>query len=259
MGDVANNRGANIQRTGGPGSYNYSVAPDWANRPVNHVSLWDAMRFANWLHNGQPNTGVQDDTSTEDGAYDLDGYMGFDGTWIVRKSGARWFIPTEDEWYKAAYHKNDGATGNYWEYPTKSDIAPNNTLPDPGNHANFDGTGNGLYTIGPPFYRTEVGAFENTAGPYGTFDQGGNVSEWNETLVHDFGTTDHRGVRGGSFYGPSFALRASWRHSGTPTSDTSNWGFRIATIIPEPSTIVLLGFGVLLLGHHWCREKCLLP
>lgn len=146
MGEPVNNLGANIQRSGSSGTYSYSVAPDWANRPVNHVNLWDAMRFANWLHNGQPTTGVQDATTTEDGAYDLDGYTGFDGTWIVRKPGARYFIPTEDEWYKAAYHKNDGATGNYWEYRTKSDIAPNNTLPDPGNHANFDagdGTGNG--------------------------------------------------------------------------------------------------------------------
>ena len=29
-------------------------AADWANRPVNYVNFWDAARFANWLHNGQP-------------------------------------------------------------------------------------------------------------------------------------------------------------------------------------------------------------
>src|SRR5262245_51514498 len=39
--------GANIQRIGSSPNYSYSVAADWANRPVNHVSFWDAARFAN--------------------------------------------------------------------------------------------------------------------------------------------------------------------------------------------------------------------
>ena len=51
----------------------YSVAADCANRPVNYVSFWDACRFANWLHNGQP-TGPQGPGTTEDGAYTLNGY-----------------------------------------------------------------------------------------------------------------------------------------------------------------------------------------
>ena len=44
----------NIQRTGSSPNYSYSVDADWANRPVNYVSFWDAARFANWLHNSQP-------------------------------------------------------------------------------------------------------------------------------------------------------------------------------------------------------------
>ena len=82
----------------------------------------------------------------------------------TRKANARYVLPTEDEWYKAAYHKNDGTTGNYFDYPTSSDVAPSNQLidPDPGNNANFDTS----------VFR-DVGAFENSASPYGTFDQGG--------------------------------------------------------------------------------------
>ena len=45
--------GCKIQQTGSSGSYAYSVAADYANRPVNYVSFWDAARFTNWLHNGQ--------------------------------------------------------------------------------------------------------------------------------------------------------------------------------------------------------------
>jgi hypothetical protein len=62
----------NIKRTGSPGSFAYSVASDYANRPVNFVSWGDAARFANWLTHGQP-TGAQDASTTEDGSYYLNG------------------------------------------------------------------------------------------------------------------------------------------------------------------------------------------
>ena len=123
-----------IERTGSSGSYTYSVAPDWADRPVNYVSWGDAARFANWLHNGQP-TGAQDLTTTEDGSYYLNGATSNAALLAVdREPDATWVIPSEDEWYKAAYHKNDGVTGNYWNYPTSTSTVPSNDLidPDPG-------------------------------------------------------------------------------------------------------------------------------
>src|SRR4051812_3617109 len=100
MGDpVAPTQGANIQRSGASPNFSYSVAADWANRPVGYVSFWDAARFANWLHNGQP-TGPQDAGTTEGGAYHDVGSQALFG----RNAGALFFIPTLDEWYKAAYH-----------------------------------------------------------------------------------------------------------------------------------------------------------
>jgi len=70
--------GCQIQRSGSSGSYTYSVVGDWANRPVNYVSWGDAARFANWLHNTQA-TGAQDASTTEDGAYFLNGATGVPG------------------------------------------------------------------------------------------------------------------------------------------------------------------------------------
>ena len=64
------------------------------------TSFWDAARFTNWLHNGQP-TGPQGPGTTEDGAYHDVG----DQTLFGRNAGAKFFIPTEDEWYKAARTK----------------------------------------------------------------------------------------------------------------------------------------------------------
>ncbi len=235
--------GANIQRSGSAGSYTYSVAPDWANRPVNAVSWGDAARFANWLHNGQPR-GPQDLNTTEDGSYFLNGATSNAALMAVtRKPNATWVIPTEDEWYKAAYHKNDGATGNYWRFPTGWDVEPLNTLtnpaPDLGNRANF--FAGGFYTIGSPYWRTEVGDFENSASPYGTFDQGGNVWEWNE--AHLFGS--YRGARGGSFY-DGVALLGAWEGGhNLPTFEIYDLGFRLALLSPtEPGLADSDGDGV---------------
>ncbi|MBN1911302.1 MAG: SUMF1/EgtB/PvdO family nonheme iron enzyme [Pirellulales bacterium] len=234
--------GCKIERRGTPGNYSYHVADDRKDRPVNFVSFWDATRFVNWLHNGQGNG------DTESGAYVNVGNQ----TTFARQPGAKWFIPTEDEWYKAAYHRNDGVTGNYFDYPTGSDTAPLNTVEatDPGNRANYYdelGTGNGSYTIGGPYWMTEVGEFENSASPYGTFDQGGNVWEWTENA-----TGSARGFRGGAWYHESPYLAASYSSWLDPRYDLNNFGFRVASI-PEPSTIALLVGGLLSVV---CWRRC---
>ncbi len=238
--------GCRIQRSGSSGSYTYSVAADWADRPVNNVSWGDAARFANWLHNGQP-TGAQGPNTTEDGSYFLNGAMtSAELAAIVREPDATWAIPTDDERYKGAYHKNDGVTGNYFDYPTSSDSVPSNDLidPDPGNNANFYQSG---YTIGSPYWRTEVGEFENSDSPYGTFDQGGNVMEWTEATFYG----SPRGVRGGSFdgYSAGVLLASSPLTYLNPTSAGGNIGFRVSEV-PEPATIALLAPGGLLVARR---------
>ena len=226
--------GCKIQRNGTSGSYSYSVASDWANRPVNYVSYWDACRFTNWLHNGQGNG------DTETGAYTLDGYNGADGRNIVRNLGARFWMPSEDEWYKAAYYKGGGRNAGYWDYPTLSDSAPSNVLgnpTDPGNSATYYNNG---CTIGSPYYRTEVGAHENSGSAYDTFDQGGNVWEWNETVVK----YANRGLRGGDFGDGGSSLQASGRSYLTPHYVEYYVGFRVAGVVPEPSPVIALACGL---------------
>lgn len=217
--------GCKIERSGSSGNYTYSVASDWANRPVNYVNWGDAARFANWMHNGQP-TGTQGLATTEDGSYFLNGAMAAAELILVtREPDATWLIPSEDEWYKAAYHKNDGATGNYFEYPTSNDSTPSHDLidPDPGNNANVIAP---EYAIGSPYYRTEVGEFENSVSPYGTFDQGGNVYEWTEAVLFD---SKHL-ARGGSFNYDGCELEAPYRYHENVVYGYGSVGFRLAKL-----------------------------
>jgi hypothetical protein len=97
---------------------------------------------------------------------------------ITRNGGARWFLPSEDEWYKAAYHKNDGVTGNYWDYPTSTDAVPfsdqppGSDAPDLSNTANFfkdDGIANG-YDDGFAVTVSLVEELGSDAYCYGTLD-----------------------------------------------------------------------------------------
>jgi formylglycine-generating enzyme len=236
----ANDLGCKIQRTGTAGNYSYTV-PDTnrANRPVNYVGYWDACRFANWLTNGQ---GAG---NTEDGAYFLNGYNSPDGRTIVRKLTAVYVVPSEDEWYKAAYHMNDGVTGNYWQFPTGSNTAPTAEAPHGTDMAN--GSANyfsGGVFVDPAYYYTKAGDYTTkpSTSPYGTYDQGGNLCEWDEALV-DISSPGFasRQVRGGCCAYDFTYLRSDITLSQYPSwqyEDEIN-GFRVA-MVPEPATLSLL-------------------
>jgi formylglycine-generating enzyme required for sulfatase activity len=191
MGRTTFVEGSGITRNFVADGRTYSLMPGRANKPVKFVSFWDACRFANWLHNGQGNG------DTETGAYTLTPEGIADNT-VTRNAGWRFAVTSEDEWYKAAYHKNDGPTGNYWDYPTGSDTPPRAEAP-PGTDM-INGSANWDSEVWSDWGEEEidVGAYtaKPSSSPYGTFDQGGNAWEWNETAStrQDYGT---RGVRGG--------------------------------------------------------------
>jgi formylglycine-generating enzyme required for sulfatase activity len=215
-----------ILRSGSSGTYTYVLKPDvpgegiggasyaYGDKPVMYVSWNDAARFANWMNNGAT-TGA----STENGAYTM-----ANGINVARNAGATWFLPTENQWYKAAYY--DGSAGVYYDYPTKSNAAPNNNAPmnDTGNSANFFATDFATQNISYPM--TSDGAYALSKSAYGTVDQGGNVWEWNETST----AASTRVRRGGSFETDSSSLNANYRESISPTTESDSLGFRLATI-----------------------------
>ena len=144
-------------------------------------------------------------------------------------------MPSENEWYKAAYY--NPASNTYSQYPTGSDAAPTAEAPPGGdNSANYESAVNADLT--------KVGAYTASHSSYGAFDMGGNVYEWNESL---YGMTvnppgPNRGLRGGWYGGVDFEMRNSGVTIQFSLYGSFQNGFRIATI-PEPSTAALLAIG----------------
>ena len=239
---------AGISRSGAgtlASPYSYSVIGS-GNRPIAYVSWFDAARFANWMNNG-----ATDGASTETGAYTLNGAT--NGVNITVNPGATWYLPSEDQWYKAAYYKGGGTNAGYWDYPTQSDTAPGNTIGGAANQANyyaeeFAVTQQPIPIVPTQNYLTDAGVFSNSAGVYGTYDQGGNVWEWNDAVIDS-----SRGLRGGSWESEEVYLQSSLRFPLVPTDENNDAGFRLATV-PEPSTyaLALMGAGALWL---WRRRR----
>jgi sulfatase modifying factor 1 len=260
-GMVTNVNSRGISRAGVSGSYTYSVINNGgssANRPITFVSWFDAARFANWMHNGQGSG------STETGAYTLLGGQ-TSGTAPAKNPGAKFYIPTEDEWFKAGYYKGSGTNAGYWTYATQSDTAPGNAIGNRANQANFWVSGYGYaVTQSNTFsssqnYLTDVGAFTNSASAYGTFDQNGNVSEWTDFTG---AAGSNRKLRGGEWLDNYSALAWNAFDQVAPSGEYNTVGFRLASPLSSPSGVPEIdpaGLGsvaALVAGALALRERC---
>ncbi len=199
-----------ITQSGTSGSFSYTVTTALANHPVVYVAWFDAARFANWMMNGQGNA------SMETGAYTLNGAT---SGIITANIGAQVYIPSENEWYKAAYY--NAANASYSLYPN----GQNTMTTADANYANSVGS------------TTNVGTYSGDPSSYGTNDQGGNVYEWNDAVI----SGSSRGLRGGAWLGSGDGLRSSGRLNDVPTNENYNIGFRVASV-PEPTSILLSMF-----------------
>ncbi len=238
-----------IQRSAA-GPYSYSVRPGFANKPVIYVSWYDAVRFVNWLTNGQGNG------DTESGTYTITGGGNNSGTVVVPDATQRalwattnsfhWLLPSENEWYKAAYY--NPASGTYYAYPFQSNSQPAELAP-PGNlnsgnfglvAYNYDGNGS---------YLSDVGAYPNSTSPFGSFDMGGDVNQWNDTAIGS-----SFGVRAAAWNDLPFNTTPSFRFSSIPTLENPTLGFRVASVggVPEPSSVVL---AALACGMIWFARR----
>jgi formylglycine-generating enzyme required for sulfatase activity len=211
---------AGIVRTGAPGEFFYEVKPGMGHQPVVLVDFYDVLRFCNWLHHGQP-SGAQDATTTEDGAYTLTPAT-LAAENVLRNPGARFWLPSDDEWYKAAYQPLDtgGEFGDYWTYPTRSLDVPISEPPPGGPNSVNACCDTGRMA-------TDVGAYPLARSYYGTYDQGGNVQEWTE-WTDEFSPLRNRRIRGGSWdYNEYYSGKDDYEFD-TTDYDSNSIGFRVA-------------------------------
>lgn len=252
----------------------YKPMPGREDLPITYVDLFCAVRFCNWMSHGCPLldlsalTPKEISAITETGAYTIYDDQDSQGTLtqlIEETANPPFFIPNEDQWYKAAYYHHD--TGpiitydpedpipsvqnqpsfKYWNYPTQSMDAPLNSPPEfaddvVANYFNHEVSSwwgpdyttdtwsywNSSY-LHSGAYLTPVGTFSYSPGPYGTFDMAGNVNEW--IFSDDAGSHPDQPlcpIRGGSWQSPFMDLNRQTRHLVAATTKNSTTGFRIA-------------------------------
>ena len=217
------------------------------NQPAADISWYEAAAFVNFLNTNSGKTAAYNLTFTTSWSMALwssEQAWTAGGTNLYRNKDAFYFLPSENEWYKAAYYNAAGT--NYFLYPTASSSVP--TAVASGTNA-----GSAVYNNA-----ASVPAIVDSAGglsPYATMGQGGNVWEWTESAFD--GTNNlssaNRAVRGGNWSIAADDLSSSFRGINAPGYDNDFIGFRVASV-PEPSTyvLVLLGAGAVYL---WKRRK----
>ena len=187
--------------------------------------------------NGQP-TGAQGPATTEDGAYALAGATAGAApapNAVNPNTGEApaFRVPSEDEWYKAAYFGAAlaGGAGGYFLLPAGSDAYAGNQPGGPPSSFNVIGTDKAYATTqsanfsSTQNYLTDVGAYAASPSPYGTFDQGGLLWEWND-LASAPGTS--RGLRGQCWAGSVTPLNAKVTSTASAAREYNDAGFRLA-------------------------------
>ena len=187
----------------------YRVKSGWEKRPVVYVGYADVCRYCNWLSSGD----------TERGSYDMTGDI------PRRLKGAKYVVPTDDEWCKAAYYDPTRlGVRKYWDYPCRTDDLPANDSREP--HAcNYLKDGVVLGEKGP-YYLSEVDAYPTSDTFFGCRQMAGNVWEWVEPV-----RSRKLNLRGSSFGYTEYGMGIWNRDEAGLSDELYVFGARIARLV----------------------------
>ena len=210
------------------------------NMPANRVSWYEAAQFVNWLNTNtghQPAykfTGTQGTSDYTLGVWDAEDAWG--GTNLSRNKDAFYFLPTDDEWVKAAYW--NGTSLQIYSTKPGDSLYQGNGINGGWNYGfNPNVSGVGLWNVGS-------GSEELN----GTYDMMGNAWEWTES-PYDSGNVEagpNRDIRGGAYDMPNYFISYFGRSENPPYGEWNPVGFRVASV-PEPCILALLSLGGLAL------------
>ncbi len=240
MGPLQPGTGGIIQSSSAP--YTYTIVNGYANKPATSITWFDAVRFVNWLQNGQGNG------DTESGSYAISGGGNNSGTVTVPTTAQRvawamsnqfhWLLPSQNEWYKAAYY--NGVTASYYRYPFQSNSIPTETAPSGGfDSGNFDDAA--YNSDGYMSYLTNVGSYIDSISPFGSYDMGGDVYQWTDTGPN----AAFMVALGGGWNSVAASSASSPEVSRSTDSFDYQAGFRLVSVggpasVPEPASLALV-------------------
>ncbi|MCC5786485.1 MAG: SUMF1/EgtB/PvdO family nonheme iron enzyme [Phycisphaerales bacterium] len=226
-------------RYNGPGvRWIYGIGPDVDLLPVAGISWREGAMYCNWLHNNK----APEQWALETGAYDTSTFSTNQHSYnftdqLTRSPDARFWIPSLDEWLKAAhYDPNRFGPGDsgWWQYPNSSD-APLQPGP-PGEGQTTAGWVDPDPNRNLGEWYIPLGAYPDEASPWGLLDISGGATEWTEEHI-DLRWRVVNGSSAGFAHAP-----LDWiEHIGAQLPDSRNYnGLRIASVVPAPSTGMLL-------------------
>jgi formylglycine-generating enzyme required for sulfatase activity len=220
-------------------------------QPAAFVDWFEAAAFVNFLNTDRGFTPAYD-LSWDGQSWSMNLWSTADawqlgGENLYRHKDAFYFLPSESEWFKAAYYKAGGTDAGYWSYPTQEDTAP--TAVATGilaGTAVYDGQAE------------PASVFANGGlSAYGQRGMGGNVAEWTESAWDGLNNSvsEDRTVRGGDWFGSFDQLASDYRDINAPLYESDFIGLRVASV-PEPSTVALLLLtGVAARLWHWRLKR----
>jgi formylglycine-generating enzyme required for sulfatase activity len=231
-----------IDKATASGLQNVTAGPWSGDQPAANMTWYESASFVNWLNVSkgfQAAYNLSWSGSTWSMALWTATDAGYDANNLYRNSLAKYFLPSENEFYKAAYGKSDGS--GYYLYPTANGNPPAAV-------ASGASAGTAVYGGQGPAPASVYAA----GGPssYGTMGQGGNVHSWQESAYDGLNddAQENRGFRGGYWGTSAVALQSDTGSvPSSPVNEDSRVGFRVASVetVPEPSTYALFGLGAI--------------
>jgi sulfatase modifying factor 1 len=218
---------------------NYVIIPGYEHSPV-EVGWRYAARFCNWLSNDRRS----DAAAFMSGSYDASTFGPPDTSLppqdnYNRQPGARYFLPTLNEWTKAMYYdpsRYSPSQAGYWSYPTSSDSEPVFGLPEEGGESSYFLVNRGLFVPLAP------ASYPSIMSPWGLFDGSGGASEW----LEDGANRRYRYTRGAAQFGFGRDL-IGWFPELNELDLSLLGGIRLGLVVPTPSAGLTVVLGSLLL------------
>lgn len=231
----------------------YIREPDFSPAEPMRATFAGAAMFANWLHNDK-GTGIE---AFQNGAYDISTFRPVPGDLAPRGQeahnvDARFWIPTADEWIKAAHwdpNRYGDGEGGWWEQPNSSDTQLIPGRPELGGQTN--GGSEAEWPAGQE-RPVESGLYPEVQSPWGLIDVSGGAAEWSETFARPnnplsksrlIDGTDAR-IFGGLLYDQVGIDEAS------NTGVGAYWAIRLAAVVPSPGGVAVLALGALLAARR---------